>query len=142
MKKSLLLFAALGMLTASVSAASHPAETIRGFYRWYVNELIADRQPIKDRAVMSRYISQRLWREIAENEKKPMGLDYDPFVSAQDFDYLWAKNVVVSNVRTEQGKATAEVLLKGRTKDMQRRLVLTLVNERGNWKIDRVEARD
>jgi Protein of unknown function (DUF3828) len=118
------------------SSDSDPSETIRSFYRWYVGELIANRQPLKDQAKMKHFISGQLSKQIAKMEKE--GLDYDYFTQAQDFDDLWAKNVAVSNLRIRGTKAAADVVLKGATADMVRRLKLDLELEGGDWKIDKV----
>jgi Protein of unknown function (DUF3828) len=118
-----------------------PEESIRGFYRWYVTELIANREPLKDRATMKRYATERLLKEIDKKQKSADGLGVDYFVDAQDFDNLWAKNITVSNLKVSGNNATAEVLLAGKG-DMRRQLKVWLVNDGGSWRIDRVQGRD
>lgn len=118
------------------SSDSGPDETIRSFYQWYVGELIANHQPLKERAKMKHFIGGRLSKQIAKMQKE--GLDYDYFTQAQDFDDLWAKNISVSNLQVRGTKATADVVLKGATADMVRRLKLDLELEGTDWKIDKV----
>jgi hypothetical protein len=118
-----------------------PEESIRGFYHWYVTELIANREPLKERAGMSHYATDRLLKEIDKMKKGPDGLDGDYFVDAQDFDNLWAKNITVSNLKVSGNNATAEVLLAGKG-DMRRRLKVWLVSDGGSWKIDKVQGRE
>jgi hypothetical protein len=91
---------------------------------------------------MRRYVTSRFLDEVEQDKKKNGGLGADPFIAAQDVDDLWAKNIFVSDVQTHGDRATAQVWLKGKTKEMQRRLKVSLVNERGWWKIDGVEPRD
>jgi hypothetical protein len=38
----------------SKAPSSNPVENIRSFYRWYVTELIANHNPMKNRAEMKR----------------------------------------------------------------------------------------
>lgn len=121
--------------------ASTPEENIRSFYKWYVTALIANRDPMKQRAEMKRFATDRLLNEIDKKKKSADGLGSDYFLDAQDFDDQWAKKISVSNVDIQGAKATAHVLLDG-PPDMRRKLALQLVNEAGVWKIDKVQGRD
>jgi len=145
MKRIVLLLALLIAVATSLPAAepaksvkSDPTETIRGFYQWYVTALIANRDPMNNRAQLKRFATNRLLTEIARMKKGPDGLDGDYFVDAQDFDNEWASKITVSNVKISGNKATAEVLLKGATAGMNRQLKLDLVLESGAWKVDKV----
>lgn len=122
------------------SLSSNPAETIRGFYHWYVTELIANRDPMSNRAELKHFATARLLKEIGQMKKGPEGLNGDYFVDAQDFDNQWAKKISISNVQINGKSATAEVMLKGATADMNRRLKLNLALEGGTWKVDKVEG--
>jgi hypothetical protein len=124
------------------SLSSNPAETIRGFYHWYVTELIAGRDPMANRAELKHFATARLLNEIGKMKRGPEGLDGDYFVAAQDFDNQWAKKISVSNVQINDKNATAEVMLKGATADMNRRLKVNLALEAGTWKVDKVQGRD
>ncbi|PZR71162.1 MAG: hypothetical protein DLM73_16350 [Chthoniobacterales bacterium] len=142
----LALVAALAICVAGNAAeptkdpSSNPTETIRSFYRWYVTELIANRDPMNNRTELKRFATDRLLKQIDKMKKGPDGLDGDYFVAAQDFDNLWAKNITVSNVAIHGTKATADVLLEGATPDMRRRLKLNLLTEGGTWKVDKVQG--
>lgn len=118
-----------------------PEESIRGFYHWYVTELIANREPLKERAEMRRYATERLLKEIDKMKKGPDGLDGDYFVDAQDFDNLWAKNITISDLKVSGQSATAEVRLVGKG-EMRRRLKVWLVSDGASWKIDKVQGRE
>jgi hypothetical protein len=76
-----------------------PEDCIRIFYKWYVTNLVANRDPMKQRAEIRRYATERLLKEIDKVTKGPDGLDGDYFVDAQDFDPLWAKNISISAVK-------------------------------------------
>jgi hypothetical protein len=95
MKRILSLISLIAITAACLVRAAEPAATledcIRNFYRWYVTALIANKEPMKHRAEMTRYATERLLKEIDKMEKGPGGLDGDYFIDAQDFDPLWAK---------------------------------------------------
>ena len=135
---------AVGLATAQAPAAESaatPEDCIRNFYRWYVTNLVANRDPMKQRGEIRRYATERLLKEIEKMAKGPDGLDGDYFVDAQDFDPLWAKNISISDVQTHGDKSTALVQLNG-SKDMRKTLFVHLGKEAGSWKVDKVRGRD
>lgn len=121
------------------ASPSDPSATLHSFYHWYVTELIANHEPLKNRAAMQRFVTKRLLREIDKAVQGPDGLDADYFLDAQDFDNQWADNISISKVRVNGDKATAEVLLIGQ-ETMRRQLRVALVKEGGIWKVDRVHG--
>ena len=131
---------AIGQVRAAESAATSE-DCIRNFYRWYVTNLVASRDPMKQRKEIRQYATERLLREIDKMVKGPDGLDGDYFVDAQDFDPLWAKNISISNLQTHGDKSSAHVLLNG-AKGMQKKLLVHLVKEGSTWKVDKVQGRD
>jgi hypothetical protein len=124
---------------AAEPSTANPSDTIRGFYRWYVTELIANRQPLENSQEIKRFVTEGLLNRIDRTKKGPDGLDSDYFLDAQDFDNLWAKNISVSNVKVSGKDATAEVILTGKG-EMRRRLKLSLVNDGEAWKINKVRG--
>ena len=132
-----LVFSHLGK--AADASDSNSASAIRGFYRWYLTDLIANQEPLSDRKEMRRFATERLLREIGRMKQGPDGLDGDYFLDAQDFDNLWARNITVSKVKVRGNHGTAEVLLSGKG-EMRRRLEVHLVNEDRTWKIDKVKG--
>lgn len=137
-----LLLLALCFATSSLRAEDlAPAQVIRDFYRWYVAELVSDRDPFEaGRADLERYISSRWLKEIDAIRNGPDGLDADPFLSAQDFDKEWGNDVTVSEPVIKGDQATADVELKGAEMGNQK-LSLKLTQENGGWKIDGVEGK-
>ncbi len=130
-----------GQVCAAERAAATPEDCIRNFYRWYVTNLVANRDPMKQRAEIRRYATERLLKEIDKMVKGPDGLDGDYFVDAQDFDAAWARNISISDVKIQGDKSTARVLLNG-GKGMRKKLFVRLAMESGSWKVDKVEGRD
>lgn len=138
---ALLIVAAAFATSRAAEPAASPEDCIRGFYRWYVTNLVANRDPMKQRKEIRRYASERLLKEIAKMKTGPDGLDGDYFVDAQDFDPLWAKNISISAVNITGDRSTANVLLDG-AKGMRKKLLVHLVKEDGTWKVDKVQGRD
>jgi len=135
---SVTAFTMTGQIRAAESAAT-PEDCIRNFYHWYVTNLVADRDPMKQRSEIRRYATERLLKEIDKIVKGPDGLDGDYFVDAQDFDPLWAKNISISDVKTTGDKSNAQVRLNG-SKGMRKNLMVHLVKEAGTWKVDKVRG--
>ena len=138
---TLLVLATAVATSRAAEPAAKPEDCIRGFYKWYVANLVANRDPMKQRTEIRRYATERLLREIDKMVKGPDGLDGDYFTDAQDFDPLWAKNISISGVKTQGEKSSAHVLLNG-SKGMKKNLVVHLVKENGTWKVDKVQGHD
>lgn len=126
---------------AVTTPPQEPAAVIREFYHWYVHALNQNKEPLTgERTTMRKYVTARLITAINRMAKGPDGLDGDYFIDAQDWDKDWEKNIAVSNVVVKNMIATATVALKG--EQMTRNLQLTLKQEAGAWKIDRVKGLD
>jgi hypothetical protein len=121
------------------SPGATPEDCTRSFYKWYVRNLVANRDPMKQRAEIKRYATDRLLKEIDKMVKGPDGLDGDYFTDAQDFDPLWAKNISISAVKITGDKSSAHVLLDG-AKGMRKKLTVFLVKDAGTWKVDKVRG--
>ena len=123
----------------SAEPASDPAETIRGFYRWYIGEVSANRTPA--RARMKQFATDRLLDEIKKKSSGPDGLGADYFLDAQDFDKDWSRNISVKDVAIQGEKATVTVEFRG-TEIARHSLNVGLAREAGSWKVDKVKGRD
>lgn len=137
---TLIALAAVCPVRAAGPAAT-PEDCIRNFYRWYVTALNAHKEPMKQRAEITRYATERLLKEIDNMEKGPGGLDGDYFIDAQDFDPLWAKKISITDVKINGDNCSAHVLLDG-AKGMRKKLTVFLVKSGGTWKVDKVQGRD
>lgn len=124
----------------AVETSATPEDCIRNFYRWYVSNLVANRDPMKQRGEIRRYATERLLKEIDKMMKGPDGLDGDYFVDAQDFDPQWAKNISIANVQIHGDKSSAVVQLNG-SKAMRKKLFVQLAKEGDIWKVDKVQGR-
>jgi hypothetical protein len=124
---------------AQAENAANPESVIREFYQWYVQSMAANRSPLTDEGPkLKRYATSGMLRRI-DKLSKNQELGADPFLQAQDVDKAWAKNIKVSNSKTTGKVATANVELKG--SEMTQKLAVTLRQESGAWKIDKVDPK-
>jgi hypothetical protein len=150
MSRRLSLFAIAAVLSLSffgthAAAQSTPEESAKSFYKWYLTEIAASRDPIRDsKQKMLGKISTRLGRWIYSRSYDEYGADY--FIDAQDFDENWAKYVTATRVSWHGKKAVVKVKLsvpKGTSWGFGTRfLTIGLVLESTPvWKIDSVNNR-
>lgn len=142
---SLLLICSSNTLSYAQAVGPGPASpeaVIQNFYKWYMHCLNQNTDPLeKQRATLRKYVTGRLLQEIDKAKNGPDGLDADPFLDAQDWDEDWEKNIAVSSVVSSKTIATAQVTLSGKVM-ASRKLKVTLKQERGAWKIDKVKGLD
>lgn len=118
---------------------ARPESVIREFYQWYVQTVAANRSPMTDEpAKLKRYATAGMLRRI-DKLAKDQELGADPFLQAQDVDNGWAKNIKVSKPKISGDVATANVELKG--SEMSHKLAVTLRQESGAWKVDKVDPK-
>lgn len=119
---------------------SSPEEALRTFYHWYVHGLNSNLDPLgKQKPLLRKYITRRLYLYLVNLDKRGE-MDYDYFLNAQDWDHAWENNIAVSKPSIQAGRATAVVSLTG--PEMSVKLRVTLQQEDGGWKIDRVSTRE
>jgi ABC-type transporter MlaC component len=120
------------------SSAGKPEAVIREFYAWYVKAVAANRDPFKDDSTqLKRYATARLIREV-DKARKSGELGSDPFIQAQDVDKDWAKNIKIAEPKISGETATVKVELKGAEMGTHK-LNVTMRNEAGTWKVDKVD---
>nr|WP_294501562.1 DUF3828 domain-containing protein [uncultured Rhodopila sp.] len=106
-----------------------------GFYRWYLEALAGNRNPIlDDRAALAAYVSKPLLAEIDRRVNSAEGFDEDYFTRAQDYFDDWKGHIAVSNLRT-RGEAASATVTFGSTKQSRHRLAINLICEGKAWKI-------
>lgn len=127
-----LIAAALVLQAAPALAYDTPTALIDALYAPYLKGNIADEsEKLRSRALQALY--------AADEKKTPKGyagaLDFDPFISGQDFKIT---NLKVVSVKQSGSKATVEVTFKNF--DEKDDLVYSLVKEPDGWKIDDVAS--
>lgn len=137
-------FHARGEAPDSEAMRSDVTARLTEFYTFYCHALTKNESATDNPAKMKTYVSARFLKEINRLSKVEGGLEADPFVCAQDNDPKWEKNIKVTHVKAaDDGKsASADVTLTGDTKDMTVHLHVSLVNETGLYKVDKVKNSD
>ena len=114
-------------------AVEPPQVVIKGFYEWYIRSIARNIDPFKKgRITLKKYVTLKLIREIEKTE-----LDADYFLQSQDWDDAWEKTISISNPKVKGTTATAIVTFNA---DEYPRVMVSLKQEGGIWKIDGVKA--
>lgn len=112
-----------------------PADTVRRFYTWYVQELKMGVKPLeRERSEMRRFVTDRLLQRIDDARKS--SAPRDPFLNAREIDADWGTNVAVDNIFVGRIARVSVTLSGHRLGDRQ--MELKLVQENGVWKIDEI----
>lgn len=137
---SMLLLCTLAVCPFAANATpSIPAQlSTQAFYKWYLQELAVDRDPLSDRPQQyEKHVAKGLVGDINKAMTSEDGIDSDYFLKAQDYLDDWRASVNTSVV--SQRSTSAVILVKlGRDKETIRRLKVSLIVEDGAWKIRKV----
>jgi len=123
--------------------SSSPEATAKEFYKWYLTELNAMREPRDNKTEMKKYVSKRLYNWMISKSYEEYGADY--IIDGQDYNEDWWKGITTTKAVIKGNTATFKITLtppKGSPNgDWKHTLSLKLVKESGAWKIDRVNNR-
>ncbi|MEO6335102.1 MAG: DUF3828 domain-containing protein [Pyrinomonadaceae bacterium] len=141
------LFTFLVLSALHISAGAQvmaPDAVAKDFYRWYLTELNAEREPIRENKTrMLEFISARLGRWVYSPAYSEYGADY--FIDAQDWEHSWVNGISASRPVIKSATATLRIQLnpaKGVYSGFGRRtLPIKLIKEGGMWKIDMINNR-
>jgi hypothetical protein len=123
---------------ATAQAAASPESLVKDFYRWYIDRLNKDRDPLtQEKSALQKYLTPEFFRKAP---KLLQQTDADVFICAQDWDKDWGKNVAISRLTVQGAVATMNVTLSGKT--MKHRLKVKVKQLGGVWKIDRIDPLD
>ena len=112
-----------------------PESVTLAFYRWYIPIVDRGGDPfIKGKVTLRKYVTARLIKEI--KQAKAQGFDDDKFIPSRQFDGEWVEHMTISGLEIEPPAATLILIFPGA------RSVVTLLKERGVWKIDGVKDAD
>jgi hypothetical protein len=141
-RKLIVIFCALLVFASSASAQASPEDTLRSFYKWYLQAVVANHPPTRTSAKVSAASSARLRTWFRSRTGREWDADY--FIDAQDYDDDWATNIAVSKATINGNRANLTVTLGPKKSAAnaigQRELKIKMVKETGGWKIDRVNG--
>jgi Protein of unknown function (DUF3828) len=125
-----------------VHAQSTPEQTVTAFYKWYVHELVAEKDPRNEKAKINAASSARLQRWFRSKQGREWDADY--FIDAQDFDPKWETHISTSKAvikgNTAELKITLGPVVKAVNSMSPHTLRIKMVKEGGVWKIDHVNG--
>lgn len=132
------------LLSGTALAQSKTPETsAKEFYKWYLTELNATREPRDNKMEMPKYVSKRLYKWLSSEAYVEYGADY--IIDGQDYNEDWVKGITTTKAVIKGNTATFKIMLtppKGsQNVDWKHTLSLKLVKENGIWKIDSVNNR-
>ena len=126
--------------TASMPAVRSPEIVLKEFYKWYIHSIQHYKKATGPfdggMPTLKKYVTLRFIRATERNEKLPEGegWDADYFLLTQDTSGFSENNIAVSKVVIKGPGATAVVTL-----DQADVLMVSLIQEAGVWKIDKVK---
>jgi hypothetical protein len=115
-----------------------PEGRVKNFYGWYLASINKQHDPAKNKTVMNSHLSQRFSRWFYS--KAGQNLDYDIFVNGQEWDEAWADRINIGDLKINRTTAVAKITLGSPPDEWVMKLQISLVSERGTWKIDRVKG--
>jgi hypothetical protein len=112
------------------SFSQTPESVVKDFYNWYIRSINNQVDPVKKgKATMKKYLSAKLMQEIAKDTR-----DYDYFLQSQEWGDDWENKFTVSKAVIKGATATTIVTFPSNYP----RVKVTLKQETGVWKIDKV----
>lgn len=132
------------LFCADVSAQNaSPEATAKEFYKWYLTEIAANRNPHENKTKFSKYVSKRLYKWMTSKAYEEYGADY--IIDAQDFNEAWANGISTTKAVIKGNTATFKVNFtppKGSVQgDWNYSVRVKMVKENGAWKVDSVNNR-
>lgn len=124
----------------AVAGCAGPDENVEAklqhFYTWYIttNDTLKTGKVSAD--TLKKYITTAYRERIATDSE----LDYDPLLSAQDYDKKWVNTLTISKATAGREKIYRVSFLTNEKEKISHNIVVTMNKEHGEWKIDYVEA--
>jgi hypothetical protein len=125
------------MLAAAQAAPPGPEQTVETFYRWYIDQVNHEKDPIRDGSLrangtLTDDLVQRFEKLFAETEE---AIDADPVLEAQDVP----ERIKVRPAKLHGTEGTVEIeMWFGDPKPYV--LTVGVVQEKGRWKIRSIQG--
>ncbi len=124
----------------AIAGCAGPEEDVEAklkhFYSWYIstNDTLKTGKVSAD--TLEKYITAAYRERIATDSE----LDYDPLLSAQDYDKKWVNTLTISKATAGREKIYRVSFLTNEKEKISHNIVVTMNKEHGEWKIGYVEA--
>jgi hypothetical protein len=144
MKILLVLLVVLFFHIGVSSQTNSPEQSAKDFYKWYLTELNAEREPIRDnKRLMLQKVSARLGKWLYSKAYEEYGADY--ILDAQDYEQSWANGISAAPAATKGNVSNVKLTFTPKRGTFSgfgvRKMNIRLVKENGVWKIDMVNNR-
>jgi len=144
MKILLVLLVVLFFHIGVSSQTNSPEQSAKDFYKWYLTELNAEREPIRDnKRLMLQKVSARLGKWLCSKAYEEYGADY--ILDAQDYEQSWANGISAAPAATTGNVSNVKLTFTPKRGTFSgfgvRKMNIRLVKENGVWKIDMVNNR-
>ena len=128
-----------GQLAHAAEIARPPEAVVSEFYKWYMKEVAADRNPLLDKSkALSNHVAASLLQQIKRKLSSMDGMEDDYFMQAQDYLDDWVTSIAVA-APTVNGDVAKVTLTLGATDQSRSELDVTLRREKAEWKITQVQ---
>ena len=129
---------ALGLLLSSsawgakpVVPIAAPEATATEFFRWYLGEVMASREPLRtERKQLATYVEPKLMKRFADD-------GVDPFTDTEDYEDDWDTHVRARKAVIE-GTVAHTIVTLGATRKTHWQLDVTLAKSKAGWRIRKV----
>ena len=144
MKIVLLSLIVFTLYTGGSAQVVSPEQTAKDFYKWYLSELNAEREPIRDnKRLMLQKVSTRLGKWLYSTAYEEYGADY--ILDAQDYEQSWVNGISAAPAATNGNVSNVKLTFTPKRGTHSgfgvRRMNIRLVKENGAWKIDVINNR-
>ena len=144
MKIVLLSLIVFTLYTGGSAQVVSPEQTAKDFYKWYLSELNAEREPIRDnKRLMLQKVSTRLGKWLYSTAYEEYGADY--VLDAQDYEQSWVNGISAAPAATNGNVSNVKLTFTPKRGTYSgfgvRRMNIRLVKENGAWKIDVINNR-
>ena len=116
-------------------------DMVKNFYAWYMGKLNESEgySLIKNKNDAESLLTPDLYKYLVKEDKKEGGLGFDYFLRAQDFGKDWG-TVTILNTKTDGSKRICTTQLgTGADKMRAQKIIVTVVDKKAGWRIEKVE---
>lgn len=118
-----------------------PEDRVTTFYKWVIGRMIRNRSPVREKKVISTYLSKSLYRWLYASADAEMRRTY--LLPGNDWSESWIDEIkIVAKKKTVNRTMIRVDLGEKEPPDHFVDTMVNLVREGGTWKIDCIQSAD